>query len=56
LIIVEVSASSATEAFVGTVCLIAVRRSVSGEQVVVDVGEFIHFIHSFYSLKFCSSF
>ena len=39
LIIVDVSAS--TEAFVGTVCLIAVRRSVwgrTGQQVVVDVG------------------
>jgi len=38
LIIVDVSAS--TGAFVGTVCLIAVRRSVSGEQDVVDIGEF----------------
>jgi len=36
VIIVDVSAS--TEAFVGTVCLIAVRRSVCGEQVVVLCG------------------
>jgi len=38
-LIVAVSAS--TEAFVGTFCLIAVRRSVSGEQVVLDVGELV---------------
>jgi len=37
--IIDVSAS--TEAFVGTVCLIAVRRSVSGKHVVVDVGELV---------------
>jgi len=34
--------SASTGAFVGTVCLIAVRRSVWGEQVVVDVGELVH--------------
>jgi len=47
LIIVDVSAS--TGAFVGTVCLIAVRRSVSGRTgLVVVVGESVRplvFVH-----------
>jgi len=49
LIIVDVSAS--TGAFVGTVCLIAVRRSVSGEQDVVDVGELARSLVSVFSKK-----
>ena len=38
---VSVDVSASAEAFLETVCLIAVRRSFSGEQVVVDVGKLV---------------
>jgi len=48
-IIVDVLAS--TEAFVGTVCLIAVRHSqFRGEHVVVDVGELVRPLNSVHRL------